>query len=188
MGFAISAVVFLLVLVWLLLLRRPAGGAVEESDSEADTVVVPTLPGSISDIPFALGEEDDAGAISSIIIATLAAQKAFVSVDTGELPDKARDNFSIGYVGGYVNAVLRYRRLSDDDSQDTVGQMVFSAIFGNGDGSRLYKKYQRLKGENDREVVAGISAGESDIETWVKNNLNVPFGWSVYVHDCPGTA
>ena len=34
----------------------------------------------------------------------------------------------------------------------------------------------------------GMAAGETDVEEWFKNNLNSPFGWSVYVHDNPGTS
>lgn len=175
--------------MWFLLLReRNDNESVARPAEDEDTAVLEPLRDPFVDIPDVPGHDDDVAAISSIILATLAAQKAFVSVDTGELPDKARDNFSIGYVGGYVDAVLRRKRLQGDDEDQFVAEYVFSGVFGNGDGHRLFERYTQLRDAHDAAVIAGITVGESDIETWVKNNLNVPFGWSVYVHDCTGHA
>ncbi len=70
----------------------------------------------------------------------------------------------------------------------TVGELVFADIFGTDDGFSLYEKYVSLQNESDSDLFAGMAAGETDIEEWYRNNLNSPFGWSVYVHDNPGTS
>ena len=189
MGIAVLTVVFLLALMWFLLLRTVPGKQEQtKSSDKEDTTVIEAAETPFALIPDLVHEDDDVGAVSSIIVATLAAQKAYVSADTGVLSSKARDNFSIGYVGGYVDAVLRRKRIATMRTGYTIGELVFVDIFGSADGFSLYEKYQSLQHASDTDVFAGMAAGETDIEEWFKNNLNAPFGWSVYVHDTSGAA
>ncbi len=189
MSIAILAAVLLLALMWLMLWRSPSGTPKsEEPSDDEDTVTIEAAAEPFAGVPDLPHEDDDVTNISSIIIATLAAQKAFVSVNSDGLPDKARDNFSIGYIGGYLDTVLRRRRTATTSTAHTIGEIVFAGVFGSADGFEFYEKYLSLQHAADADVLVGMSAGESDIELWLKNNLNVPCGWSAYVHDCPGTA
>ena len=189
MSIAILAAVFLLALMWLMWWRSSSGKRQpEETSDDEDTVTMEVVEEPFARIPDLLHEDDDIANISSIIIATLAAQKAFVSVDSDGLPEKARDHFSIGYIGGYLDAVLRRRRMATTRTAHTIGEIVFAGVFGSADGFDFYEKYLSLQQAADADVLTGMSAGKSDIELWLKNNLNVPCSWSAYVHDCLGTA
>ena len=91
--------------MWFMLWRTPKSTRqFEETSDDEDTVTIEAVEEPFAEIPDLLHEDDDIVNISSIIIATLAAQKAFVSIDSGELPVRARDSFSIGYLGGYLYA------------------------------------------------------------------------------------
>ena len=189
MSIAILAVVFLLALMWFMLLRTPSGTRQsEENFDDEDTVTIEAAEQPFAKIPDLLHEDDGIVKISSIIIATLAAQKAFVSVDSDELLERARDNFSVGYIGGYLDAVLRRRRMATMRTAHTIGEIVFAGVFGSADGFEVYEKYLSLQGARDADVHFGMSAGKSDIEEWLKNNLNVPCSWSNHVHDYLDTA
>ena len=186
---ALLAAVFLLALMAIMLWRTLSGSRQsEETSDDEDTVTIEAATEPFAKIPDLLHEDDDIVNISSIIIATLAAQKAFVLVDSDELPKRACDNFSVGYIGGYVDAVLRRRRIATERTAHTIGEIVFAGMFGSADGFEFYEKFVSLKHTADADVLVGVLAGESDIEEWLKNNLNVPCSWSAYVHDCPGTA
>jgi len=175
--------------MWYLLLRT-VPGARERTHSEGDgnTTDVDAAETPFELIPELVHEDDDVGAVSSIIVATLAAQNACVSADSACLPDKARDNFSIGYVGGYVDAVLRRRRVATMRTGYTIGELVFVDIFGRVDGFPLFEKYLSLQQASVSDVIAGMAAAESDIEEWIRNNRNAPFGWRTYVYDTPDAA
>lgn len=189
MGFAVSIVFFLLALMWFLLLRAvpKKQEQTKSSHNEHSTAIEPAAA-PFALIPDLLHEDDDIGAVSSIIVATLAAQKACVSGDANDLPDRARDNFSIGYIGGYVDAILRRKRIATMRTGYTIGELVFVDIFGRADGFPYYERYLSLQQASDTDVFAGMAAGETDIGEWLKNNLNAPFGWGDYLRDTPGAA
>ena len=133
-------------------------------------------------------EDDDVGAVSTIIVATLQAQKSYVAPPDGACPAKARDNFSIGYVGGYVDAILRRKRVATMRTGYTIGELVFVQLFGRKDGFLLYEKYLSLQHDSDTDFFAGMAAGETDIEEWFKKKISAPFGWSRHVHGSAGIA
>ncbi len=189
LGFASTAVILLLAFMWFMLLHGGLGKPEQAKHlDDVDSTIIENAWVPFALIPDLVHEDDDAGAVSAIIAGTLAAQKAFISADTGTLPGRARDKFSVGYIGGYVDAVLRRKRVATMRTKYTVGELVFADIFGTDDGFSLYENYVSLQNESDSDLFAGMAAGETDIEEWYRNNLNSPFGWSVYVHDNPETS
>jgi hypothetical protein len=187
LSIAVFAVLVLLALMWLLLVRmRPGNSSPPDIANNDDTIV---LKGD--EAPFAsvaqLLHTDKITNISTIVVATLAAQKAFVSIHSDGLQDRARDKFSIGYIGGYVGEVLRRKHMEWTHTARTIEQVVFEGIFGSLDGGHLYERFRSLRQSSDADVAAGMAAGTSDIKEWLRNDLNIPFGWSVYVCDRPDT-
>ena len=183
------AVVLLLALMWFMLLHGAQGKPQHtKSVDDEDTSIIEDASTPFALIPDLVHEDDDVFAVSTIIASTLAAQKAYILADTGALPSKARDNFSVGYIGGYIDAVLRRKRVATMRAKHTIGELVFVDLFGSPDGFSLYEKYVSLQIESEPSFYTGMAAGETDVEEWFKNNLNSPFGWSVYVHDNPGTS
>lgn len=67
----------------------------------------------------------------------------------------------------------------------TIGELVFVDVFGSQEGFSLYEKYLSMQHGSDCEFFAGMSAGETDIEEWIKKKISAPFGWSRHVdRDC----
>ena len=182
MGTAVIALIFMLTLVLLLVIRQN-----RRRQAVAEAAHSPTLPdrraGSSAplELPGLKHDIEASAALLGIIIATLAAQKAFVSVASGALPERARDHFSIGYIGGYTDAILQLKGVQSPAIAEGISKHVFAAVFSNGDGGGLYQKYLGLKLAGDPEVVAGKRLGDSDIMCWLRNNANVPLGWSNHV-------
>ena len=182
LGTAVIALIFVLALVLLLVIRQN-----RRRMAVAVAAHSPTLPdqraGSSAPLEFpGLRHDNEASAaLPGIIIATLAAQKTFVSIASGTLPERARDHFSIGYIGGYTNAILQLKGVQSAAVVESISNHVFAAAFSNDDGGSLYQKYLVLKLAGDQEVMAGKHLGDSDIMCWLRNNANVPLGWSDHV-------
>ena len=183
MGVVVSTVIFLLALMWFLLLRPTTGKQPPANRiNDEDTTLVEESVSPFELIPDVVHEDDDVGAVSTIIVATLQAQKASDTPPAGGCPPRARDNFSIGYIGGYVDAILRRKRIATMRTGYTIGELVFVDVFGSKDGFSMYEKYLSLQHESDTEFFAGMAAGETDIEEWFKKKISAPFSWSVHVH------
>lgn len=127
----------------------------------------------------------EVGTLSSIIVATLAAQKAFVSLGTDDLPERAKDDFSIGYIGGYVDAILHRKGVESQQAGQTIAEIVLSAIFNGENGPDLYERYLTMQQDGNTAVFAGINVADADVVAWVKDNVNIPVGWSDHVHGRP---
>lgn len=123
--------------------------------------------------------------MSSIIVSTLAAQKAFVSLGKHGPASLGSDNFSIGYVGGYVETILNRKGIKSLQACQTVAEIVFSAMFVGVDGFDLYKRYLSLQEDGDADVFAGINVATGDVVAWLGDNSRVPTGWSDHVHGKP---
>lgn len=166
MGSTVIAVIFALVLV-LLLAIRPLKRRTSSAERKKATAN-----------EYNSGEE---AALPGIIVASLAAQKAFVSIASGGIHEWARDRFSIGYIGGYTDAILQLKGIESKAVAEGIANHVFAAAFSHDDGRSLYRKYLSLKLAGDPEVAAGKHSGDSDIMSWLRNNANIPLGWSDYV-------
>lgn len=189
MGIVVSTVVFLLALTWFLVLRpSPGAKRPEVRSANEDTTIVEESVSPLELIPDLVHEDDDVGAVSTIIVSTLQAQKSSDTPPAGKCPPRARDNFSIGYIGGYVDAILRRKRVATMRTGYTIGELVFVDVFGSKDGFSLYEKYLSLQHDSDTDFFAGMAAGETDIEEWFKKKINAPFSWSVHVHGEASTA
>ena len=175
--------------MWFLLLR-PAPGKLRPADrlSDEDTTLVEESVSPFELIPDVVHEDDDVGAVSTIIVATLQAQKSSETPFAGACPPRARDNFSIGYIGGYVDAILRRKRVATMRTGYTIGELVFVDVFGSNEGFSLYEKYLSLQHESDTDFFAGMAAGETDIEEWINKKISAPFSWSMHVHGDTRTA
>lgn len=63
----------------------------------------------------------------------------------------------------------------------SISIQVFGAAFDADDGGSLYRRYLALKLAGDPEVVSGDCNGDSDIMSWIRNDVNIPLGWSEHV-------
>lgn len=177
LGFAGITAVLLLGLVWFFhysrVSHRFAGYAAMGSD-DGDWFAAGGADGSV-----------EISRLSSIIVATLAAQKGFVSLGTDEMPDRAKDSFSIGYIGGYVEAILNTKGVRSLQAFQTVAETVFAEVFENEDGFGLYERFLTLQEDGCAAVFDGMNNASADVVAWLQDNRRVPTGWSDHVHGKP---
>lgn len=180
LGFAGVTAVLLLGLVLLLHYRhRFAGHSAPRAHSmncDADGESTPR--------PAADGD-GEISSMSSIIIGTLAAQKAFVALGTHELRGRTKDNFSVGYIGGYVEVILNRKGMKSLQACQTIAEIVFAALFDGENGFDLFERYLILQEEGNAAVFNGINEATADVVSWLEDNTRVPTGWSDHVHGKP---
>lgn len=128
-------------------------------------------------------------AISTIdfLTSTLSMQTMLMGTGGTTLPDRSKDEWSIGYVGGYVDAMLQRqgKSLSSDAHYCMlVMSCVFARLFGEIEGEALFKKFISLQTERHEKNLAGQLAGGNDLEDFcASDGKSNPIGWSGYVLD-----
>jgi hypothetical protein len=105
--------------------------------------------------------------------------------EEGESPPKAVDDFSLGYVFGFVDVMLQRAGFHQDDPNSFVATtMVFENVFGSGLGSTYFWSCAERQGPHHREVFRGARAGGQ--EAWdflTQGTAKSPMGWPSHVLD-----
>jgi hypothetical protein len=84
----------------------------------------------------------------------------------GEVPPAARDGWSVGYVAGWVERVLKdYGQPWDSAATEAVAATVFTALFGT-EAEALLALKRRLEAEEDEAVVIGEHVGHVEAAGW----------------------
>jgi hypothetical protein len=117
--------------------------------------------------------------VSGVIIGFLRLQ--LMILDSKNLPDKARDNWSIGYVAGVTDALLYSK---DIDNNSAVGfavlSLVFTDIFNDTDGT-MFASLMSLMSDN--EIKDSMKIGGDEAMEFLKSNSNVPHKWMLHISE-----
>lgn len=116
-----------------------------------------------------------------IIVSTLNCQKAFVVDESESLLDKAKDIWSLGYIGGYSEALIKRKDSIEDAECFVILKIVYRLIFGEEHGLTYYWKTRDLYQDGDTILREGLKAGGEDVVAWISDNNNLPTGWSDHV-------
>jgi len=103
----------------------------------------------------------------------------------GVMPDKAKDNWSIGYVIGFTNAMLESNGSIEESSWGRVQISVLLSLFGEEQGSLCIDRYYEGFTAGDEVMFDGVKVGEEDIADWLNKGTSkncTPIRWSAYVH------
>jgi hypothetical protein len=118
--------------------------------------------------------------ISNIVVDFLNMQLSLHRDDNGNLPSKAQDNWSLGYVAGAADASLYTRNYepSSDVARFTM-IMVFVRIYGD---SGYFDKVKDLQSSSDTELYSGMTAGGEIIDYLNASSFpSIPTKWSSHI-------
>lgn len=119
--------------------------------------------------------------IASSISVALAAQKYLVVDTYGLLSGKAIDNWSLGHVGGFGDAVLQKKGIGTGDLGLSIMLVLFMSVFGEEHGAMYLKKYIDLQSSADQDVLSGEATAGKEVFLWFDGQVKNPSGWVTHV-------
>ncbi len=120
------------------------------------------------------GIDQQAQAIVNTALELLAAQSMLM----GSIRKPPSDDWSIGYVAGFVDALLQKAGKEPDVEGMVVMTLVFSNVFGHDEGPSLFGKFMRLQAAGSERALNGMRAGGMDVFRWVNEPRELgPMGW-----------
>lgn len=133
--------------------------------------------------PETASNEHDAeiGAMAGRIARSLRIQSSAFSDVSGLRARRITDNFSLGYIGGYIDAALQSSPLPASEVIDRVVARVFDRLFARPESSLLLLSFSELRESADAELLSGVSAGAADMHAWLEDPEHVPAGWTEHV-------
>lgn len=98
-----------------------------------------------------------------------------------DLPDKARDPYSLGYIAGLVDASVSGSGI--DDAEFGLGALgyVYQEIFGRQEGRELFSEALDYIENQNSEFNDGLSDGGSEFIQFMSGQKESPLGWIGYV-------
>lgn len=130
----------------------------------------------------ALGHDNEVSKMVDIIAGTLSVQKALMTDEYEMLPEKAKDKWSLGYIGGYSDAILQRKGIEADATGFAIMTIVFMIMFGEEQGPIYFRKFMDLQQQGDSELFDGMKKGGEEVFAWLSDTDKIPMGWSGYVH------
>ena len=95
----------------------------------------------------------------------------------GKLTDVAKDNWSIGYIGGFADAILQKSKIDIDITGHIVMHKFFCGVFGEGEGFEYFEKYSNLMETQDEAAINGSNtAGNEVFNQFQSNGKMMPLG------------
>jgi hypothetical protein len=110
-------------------------------------------------------------------------QSTLIRDEQGNLLDKAKDNWSLGYIEGFVDSAINHFGLPLDETTQDIVVAVFLLIYGKKEGLNLLEKHIRLSKGRDEDTVNGSKIGFHDFKKLVSQKSNPPCGWIGHIHD-----
>ncbi len=96
-------------------------------------------------------------------------------------PNLPSDDFSIGYVFGFVDGYLQSLNISNEDPKAyRIATVVFMGLFGEEHGCILFGRVLGLNADLSSEVVVGSQQGVKDISVFINSSdkgKDGPMGW-----------
>lgn len=119
----------------------------------------------------ALGrDEEKIERIVHAMLALIGTQTTFAYDQYGILIDGAKDNWSIGYVGGFADATLQQARIGTDNLGHIIMLKFFCGVFGEKEGLGYFKKYSSLMEDRDEDAVNGSGIAGNEIFNQYSSN------------------
>jgi hypothetical protein len=105
----------------------------------------------------------------------LSAQLGFIADETGRIPASATDDFSLGYVTGFLDALMQRAGIEDQAEGITLIAILMTELFGEKAGADLCGRF--LDSQHLPETQRGLMAGGNDSLAWLADPDKPPFGW-----------
>jgi hypothetical protein len=93
---------------------------------------------------------------------------------------KWTDDFSIGYVWGFIDGMLQKGGINSDAQQLVVIDIVLSEIFGKDLGRTVLRRGLDLQKKRYTKFMGGMMTGGQECFNW--NEDRPPLGWAGYAN------
>jgi hypothetical protein len=90
---------------------------------------------------------------------------------------KARDNYSLGYITGTVDALLQNNNIPMNEVGYSIVKELLYEYVGENEGERLFNRISQLVAQKNDAFLLGVLKGVSDVFTWTANKDSIPMGW-----------
>jgi hypothetical protein len=105
----------------------------------------------------------------------LALQLTFIADERERIPASATDNFSIGYVAGFLDAMMQRAGIDDDGESFAMVAILMMKLFGEKLGTELCRRF--LDSQHLPETRRGLLAGGRESLGWLSSAKRTPVEW-----------
>lgn len=124
---------------------------------------------------------DNTDALVEFVSGVLSIQQFMIRGGDDMLPEKAFDDWSLGYVAGAADAVLQKNGYEPDAKGMALMTSIFVEVFGKEAGPSLFGKFMELQEQGEPEVEKGMLLGGREIFKWMADSSKTPKGWASHV-------
>lgn len=126
-------------------------------------------------------------ALVKILVTTLSAQKSLFGGHAGLLPQRAKDNWSMGYIYGYSDAFLKHNGYIGTFTNLKSLQVLIATLdtIFDEQGQEYLQRIAELQKAKDKQYTEGLSNGRKEMIDRLQDNKNIPLGWAIYVDETP---
>lgn len=115
-------------------------------------------------------------------VISLIGQYILMSGGLDSLPQKAKDEYSLGYIAGMLDASLTGLGVDSFDTSMATLSFTLQKLFGE-EGKELFMKSFNLL-ENDNAIYKkALSDGGTEFMRFMGKQINAPMGWYKYIKD-----
>lgn len=141
-------------------------------------------PGSSRQMMQAPVHDDKLKMMCDLLVRLLSIQRVMISSPDDRLFENADDDWSLGYVYGFSDAMMQKFGYGPNDETIRIEVMiaVFRLMFGEEQGDKYLPLLVKSKNEGNPHVTEGMKQGGEDVFAWFRDEKNAPLGWSGHVH------
>lgn len=121
--------------------------------------------------------------LNKVVISFLTSQLILYGKNPSDLPSKARDKYSLGYITGVIDAI--FERSTIDDVQNRKFESfksVTQQLFGSKDSKVAFSLLCNSI-ENDVEFYEAMSDGGTEFIKYINKQVIIPSEWARYIYD-----
>ncbi|ASJ37526.1 hypothetical protein TI24_07855 [Vibrio vulnificus] len=114
-------------------------------------------------------------------------QQMLMTSENGSLPSKSKDEWSIGYIAGYVDAYLQLKGISFNSTPKIamyIMASVFISLYGEMEGHNLFNRFLDLQDDRDLTNLQGQKIGGEEMMDFIcSDGKKTTLQWTSYVMD-----
>lgn len=115
-------------------------------------------------------------------VISLIGQNIMMAGGADNLPHKAKDEYSLGYIAGMLDASLTGLGVDSFDTTMATLSFTLQKLFGE-EGKELFMKSFKLL-QNDNAIYnKALSDGGTEFMRFMGQQINAPMGWYKYIKD-----
>ncbi len=126
----------------------------------------------VSDTPKESGE--------ALRIASAISNLLKVQISMCRSSKKITSDWAIGYIGGFTDGTLHYKRIGTNETGTTIALLVFNSVFGDDKGIYYFKEYAHLKSSENIATAQGENIGSHEAVSLLNGSTERALGLISY--------